>query len=150
MTTTRSRLLAGVTRERIWDVVGDPYHEPRWWPRVQRVEGVSKNGWTSVMTSARGNAVRADWTLEESRTPEFRRWAQELEDSPFERMLRRNAVEVALERVEGGTQVRLTAEQQLRGFARFAPWMVRGAMKRNLEAALDGLESALGTGSAAS
>ena len=147
MTTTRSRVL-DVTRERLWEVVGDPYHEPRWWPRVQRVEGVSKNGWTSVMTSARGNAVRADWTLEESRTPEFRRWAQELEDSPFERMLRRNAVEIALDRVEGGTRVTLTAEQQLRGFARFAPWMVRGAMKRNLDAALDGLGSAVGASDA--
>ncbi|MEA2292702.1 MAG: hypothetical protein QOE86_341 [Solirubrobacteraceae bacterium] len=138
MRTTRSRELAA-TRERIWEVVGDPYHEPRWWPRVQRVEGVTKQGWTSVMTSSRGNAVRADWTLEDSHTPERRRWAQELDGTPFERMLKRNAVELELERTGDRTRVTLTVEQDLRGFARFAPWMVRGAMKRNLEAALDGL-----------
>jgi len=71
MRTTRSRELAA-TRERIWEVVGDPYHEPRWWPRVQRVERVSKHGWTSVMTSPRGNAVRSDWTIEDERRPEHR------------------------------------------------------------------------------
>ena len=142
MRTTRSRVLAS-TRERIWEVVGDPYHEPRWWPRVQRVEGVSKKGWTSVMTSPRGNAVRADWTLEDSHTPERRRWAQELEGTPFARMLKRNAVELELEREDAGTRVTLTLEQELRGFARFAPWMVRGAMKKNLEAALDGLADAV-------
>ena len=142
MTTSRARRLAA-TRERIWEIVADPYHEPRWWPRVQRVEGVSKRGWTSVMTSPRGNAVRADWTLEESHTPQRRRWAQELDGTAFARMLRRNAVQVELERVEGGTLVTLTTEQQLRGFARFAPWMVRSAMRRNLDAALDGLATAV-------
>ena len=58
MTTERSRVLA-TTRERIWDVVGDPWHEPRWWPRVERVEGVTRRGWTSVLVSDRGRAIRA-------------------------------------------------------------------------------------------
>jgi uncharacterized protein YndB with AHSA1/START domain len=142
MRTTRTRVLAA-TRERIWGVVGDPYHEPRWWPRVQRVEGVSKNGWTSVMTSPRGNAVRADWTLEDSHQPERRYWAQELDGTAFERMLRRNAFGVELERLPDGTRVTLIAEQDLRGTARFAPWMVKRAMKRNLDSALDGLASAV-------
>jgi carbon monoxide dehydrogenase subunit G len=142
MRTTRSRVLA-TTRERIWDVVGDPYHEPRWWPRVQRVEGVSKRGWTSVMTSPRGNTVRADWTLEDSHQPERRTWTQELAGTPFERMLKRNAYAVELERVGDGTRVTLVAEQELRGSARFAPWMVRRAMRRNLDMALDGLAEAV-------
>lgn len=142
MRTTRSRVLA-TTRERIWDVVGDPYHEPRWWPRVQRVEAVSKRGWTSVMTSPRGNTVRADWTLEDSHQPERRTWTQELAGTPFERMLKRNAYGVELERVGDGTRVTLVAEQELRGSARFAPWMVRRAMRRNLDMALDGLAEAV-------
>jgi carbon monoxide dehydrogenase subunit G len=142
MRTTRSRELA-TTRERIWEVVGDPYHEPRWWPRVQRVEGVGKKGWTSVLASPRGNAVRVDWTLEESQRPERRRWSQELEGTPFARMLRHNAVELELERTDTGTRVTLTFDQQLRGFARFAPWMVRKAMRRNLDAALSGLAQAV-------
>jgi hypothetical protein len=40
--------------------------------------------------------------------------------------------------------VTLTIDQELRGFARFAPWMVRGAMKRNLDTALDNLAEAIG------
>ena len=109
MTVARSRVLP-VTRERVWEVVGDPYHEPRWWPRVQRVEGVSKRGWTSVLASPRGNAVRADWTLEESRAPVLRRWAQELEHSPFERMLRRHAVQVRARAGAGGVRDRGDAD----------------------------------------
>ena len=66
MTTARSRVVAA-TRERIWHIVGDPWHEPRWRPRVQRVEA-----------------------------------------------------------------------------ARFAPWMIRRAMRRQLDAALDGLAAVEG------
>ena len=62
---TRARACCPAPRERVWEIVGDPYHEPRWWPRVERVEAVTKQGWTSVMTSAAGGAVRADWTLED-------------------------------------------------------------------------------------
>jgi uncharacterized protein YndB with AHSA1/START domain len=142
MTTQRSRVLAA-TRERLWDVVGDPWHEPRWWPRVQRVEGVSARGWTSVLTSPRGHAVRADWTVEESRRPELRRWAQELAGTAFAGVFTRHAVEVRLARVDGGTEVTLVVDQRLRGFARFAPWMVRGAARRTLDAALDGLAQAV-------
>ena len=141
MRTARSRVLAA-NRERIWSVVGDPYHEPRWWPRVQRVEGVSKKGWTSVMTSSRGNAVRADWTVEESRTPELRRWRQELDGTAFERVLLRNVVEVRLERVDGGTSVTLAIDQQLRGLGRVLP-LARRAVRRTIDAALEGLAAAV-------
>ncbi len=134
----RSRVLA-TTRERIWDVVGDPWHEPRWWPRVQRVEGVTRRGWTSVMISRRGNTVRADWSVEASERPIRRRWRQELEGTAFERIFTGYAVEVALERVDGGTEVRLLVDQQPRGFARLMPWTLRRAMRRQLDTALDNL-----------
>ena len=134
----RSRVLA-TTRERIWDVVGDPWHEPRWWPRVQRVEGVTRRGWTSVMISRRGNTVRADYTVEASERPHRRRWRQELEGTAFERIFTAYAVEVALERVEAGTAVRLLVDQQPRGMARLMPWTLRRAMRRQLDTALDNL-----------
>ena len=34
----------------VWQVVRDPYHLPRWWPRVQRVEGVTDEHFTEVLT----------------------------------------------------------------------------------------------------
>ena len=143
MRTTRSRRLAA-NRERIWEVVGDPWHEPRWWPRVQRVEGVSKRGWTSVLISRRGATVRMDWVVEEAQRPEWRRWAQELTGTPFERVFTRNAVEAALDRrPDGATQVTLTCDQQVRGMARLLPFLVRRPMRRQLDAALDGLAEAV-------
>jgi len=42
-------------------VLADPHHFPRWWPRVERVEGVDRRRWTSVMTSRRGRTVRIDY-----------------------------------------------------------------------------------------
>jgi uncharacterized protein YndB with AHSA1/START domain len=143
MRTARSRVLAA-NRERIWAVAGDPYHEPRWWPRVTRVEGVGKRGWTSVMTSSRGNAVRADWTLEESRAPELRRWRQEVAGTAFERVLVHNVVELQLERVDGGTEVTLAIDQQLRGLGRVVPGLARRPVRRLIDAALDGLAEAVG------
>ncbi len=138
MIVERSRVLA-TTREQIWDVVGDPWHEPRWWPRVQRVEGVTRRGWTSVMVSQRGNTVRADWTVEVSERPRRRRWRQDLAGTAFERIFTAYAVEVALERVEGGTAVRLVVDQQPRGLARLMPWTLKRAMRRQLDTALDNL-----------
>jgi uncharacterized protein YndB with AHSA1/START domain len=142
MSVTRRRLVAA-PRERVWSLVGDPWHEPRWWPRVERVELVTKRGWTSVLRSKRDRLVRVDWTVEVDRRPDQRRWAQELVGTPFERLFTRNAVEVRLEPAEGGTLVALELDQQLRGSGRWAPWLFRRGHKRQLEAALDGLEAAV-------
>ena len=60
-------------REAVWEVVSDPYHLPRWWPRVERVEEVEDDAWTKVMISSRGRAVRSDYTRLESEPPPTRR-----------------------------------------------------------------------------
>ena len=142
MITRRTRELAA-PRDKIWGVVGDPYHEPRWWPRVQRVERVTARGWTSVLTSARGNTVRTDWVVEANEEPTRRRWAQELEDTPFERLFRYNAVEIALERADASTRVTVTFDQQPRGMARLMPLVLKQAMRKQIDAVLDGLAQAV-------
>jgi uncharacterized protein YndB with AHSA1/START domain len=139
---SRSRTLA-VPREKVWAVVADPWHEPRWWPRVERVEGVTKRGWTSVLRSKRDRLVRVDWTVELDRKPDQRRWAQEVVGTAFERLFERYAVEVRLEAAPGGTRVTLELEQQVRGFARYMPALFRRGLRRHLDRALDGLEAAL-------
>ncbi len=35
----RSRTIAA-RAEQLWELIGDPHHLPRWWPRVERVEDV--------------------------------------------------------------------------------------------------------------
>ena len=40
-TARRSRTIAAPAQE-LWDVIRDPHHLPRWWPRVTRVEDVEE------------------------------------------------------------------------------------------------------------
>ena len=131
--------------ESVWAVVSDPYHLPRWWPRVERVEEVTGAAWTKVMMSSRGRAVRSDFTRVETDAPRRMLWRQEVDESPFERLLSESTIELVLE-PEGDrkTRVRLTADQSLRGKTRFGGMMVRRATKRNLDDALDGLKRAFG------
>ena len=121
-------------------MISDPYHLPRWWPRVERVEEVQDGAWTKVMISSRGRAVRSDYTRVESEPPRRMLWRHEVDESPFERLLAEATIELELEELDRErTRVRLTADQSLRGKTRFGGMMVRRATKRTLNEALDGL-----------
>jgi uncharacterized protein YndB with AHSA1/START domain len=144
--------VAGVTRERvlgappeaIWRVVSDPYALPRWWPAVVRVEDVTGDAWTNVLRTPRGRNVRADYTRTERRHLRRIAWRQELEESPFERILSSAVTEISLEAAEGGTRVTITADERLRGVRnRLGGAIVRRAARRRLDEALDGLERAV-------
>lgn len=138
MTTRRSRVVAA-SPERVWELVADPYHHPRWWPRVERVEGVSAAGWTNVLVSSRGNTVRTDWTVESDQPPVERRWAQEIAGTPFERLFMRNAITARLAPAGDGTEVTLEFDQRPRGLARLLPFVLKRPMRRQLGEALDSL-----------
>ena len=140
-TVRRSRTLRA-TPEEVWAIVGDAYHLPRWWPRVTRVEGVDDGAFTQVLTTAKGVPVRADFQVVESAAPRVRRWAQQLVNTPFERVLAASEVEVRLERDgDAATRVAMSLVQRLRGMARLGSFLVRRAGRRQLDAALDGLEA---------
>jgi uncharacterized protein YndB with AHSA1/START domain len=139
-TTTRTRTF-DAPPEAVWRVVGDANHLARWWPRVRRIEAVSEGGWTKVFMTAKGKSVRADYTLLETRPPHAISWTQELEDSPFERLMDEAVTEVSLEPAgDERTQVSISLRQRLRGWARFAPFLVKRGTRRLLDEALDGLE----------
>ena len=72
-------------------MLADPRTLARWWPRVERVKAVTGEGWTTVLRSERGRALRADWRLEADEARRRRAWAQELEGTPFAKVLRRAA-----------------------------------------------------------
>jgi len=137
----RTRRLA-VAPEVVWDVVADPHHLPRWWPNTQRVEAVDAQGWTSVLATEKGKAVRADYRVLRSERPLARAWAQELDGSPFERILNEAVTEIELDRDSDGTRVTLGMRQRLRGMSRLGGFMVRSATARQLDEALEGLERA--------
>ena len=139
MKLSRARTIPAAPEE-VWRVVSDPWHLPRWWPRTERVEGVSERGWTSVLATPRGGrGVRADYSVEAAEAPRRFRWRQELEGTPFERIFTDWAAEATLEPAGDGTRVRLTVESAGRGWARFGGFMVRRAMRRLLDDALRGL-----------
>jgi uncharacterized protein YndB with AHSA1/START domain len=140
-TVRRSRTLRA-TPEEVWAVAGDPYHLPRWWPRVTRVEGVKGDAFTQVLTTAKGVPVRADFRVVESSPPSLRRWEQQVVNTPFERILVASAVEVRVERAgEAATVVSLTLAQRMRGLGVLGGFMVRRAARRQLDGALEGLEA---------
>jgi uncharacterized protein YndB with AHSA1/START domain len=139
-TTRRSRTVAA-SPQAVWATVADPHHLPRWWPRVTRVEGVDSRGFTQVLTTDRGKAVRADFRLQERRAPELCRWTQSVDGTPFERILAASVTEVRLAPAEAGaTRVTLELQQRLRGTARLGGFLVRRAARRQLGDALDALE----------
>jgi uncharacterized protein YndB with AHSA1/START domain len=151
-TTRRSRTIA-IPPQEVWALVSDPHHLPRWWPRVERVEGVEDGAFTQVLKTAKGKLVRADFTVTELDEGARRlTWAQQIEGSPFARLLA--SAETGVEVVAAGqaTEVTLELSQTAAGaragswfFPRLGGHMMRRAAAATLEEALDGLER-IGTG----
>ena len=143
-TTVRARNVHAAP-DAVWQVVGDPYHLPRWWPRVARVEAVAGGRFTEVLQGTRsGRSVRADFRIEEKRRGELLRFSQEVAGSPFERVLKEAETLIAIAPAEGGTRVAITLRQQMRGMSRLGGFLVRRATRKVLDEALDGLEAAVG------
>ena len=135
----------------LWSVITDPYHLPRWWPNTQRVENVSEGpprerSWTQVLGTRGGRGVRADFHGVEERDGERFVFEQTVEGTPFERFVRRARTEVELEPLNGDTQVTMALDRQLRGLSRLGSPMMRRAIGRTLNEALDGLETVAGGG----
>jgi uncharacterized protein YndB with AHSA1/START domain len=152
--TARGSRTIAASVEELWELVLDPHHLPRWWPRVTRVEDVEGDAFTEVMTTAKGKVVRADFNV--VRSDEGTRtltWAQQVQGTPFARLLRSAETElrllpassstaaVASPAAPAATEVRIELRQALTGFfPRFGGFMVRRAAAATIEQALDGLE----------
>jgi hypothetical protein len=94
------------------------------------------------LSSPRGKVVRADYSRVEAVPDERIVWRQEVEGSPFERILASAVMTLSLTgEGEAGTRATLLLEQRPRGWARFAPVQFRAAGSRQVKGALDGLEA---------
>jgi uncharacterized protein YndB with AHSA1/START domain len=145
----RSRTIAAPPAK-VWKLIEDPHHMPRWWPGVTRVEGVDDEHFTQVFMSKRGRAVRMDFHVLGSEPPGTdavfagrKLWEQELAGTPFERVLSESVTEIVLEPSDAGTTVTIEQRQKLRGYSRTGGWMVKRAAAARLDEALDGIERAL-------
>lgn len=161
-TARRTRTIAASPRE-LWEVLGDPHHLPRWWPRVNRVEAVQADAFTEVLISDKGKIVRADFKLLDTVESQRVVWAQQIENTPFARVLKSAETEIRLDGASGiddpATEVTIELRQELQGFrgsgalslrmtgiASFGSPLVRRAAHATIEEALDGLERILGRG----
>ena len=144
---SRSRVI-DAEHERVWKLVSDPHSLPRWWPRAIRVEDVRGDHggahWTTVMETERGSGLRADYRCTAATEGRRYAWEQEIQGTPFERILRASRIEIGLEPQGPATRVTLTAEETLRGLSRLGGTMIRGAARQRLDDALDGIERAVG------
>jgi uncharacterized protein YndB with AHSA1/START domain len=141
---TRRAATVSETPATVWQTVADPHQLPRWWPRVERVEGVSGSGFTQVLRSDRGALVRADFRVGQRNKPRVVTWEQDLEGTPFAKLLRRAVTTVTLEPAEAGTRVEVRLEQRLQGISRFGGFMVKRAARKQLDGALEALTGLYG------
>ena len=143
MATTRRTRTIATPIDRLWETLSDPHHLPRWWPRVERVEEVTGDAFTEVLRAASGRSVRADFELVQI-DPDTRHvhWAQQLQGTPFARVLRSSEVEIRLApAAPDATEVTLELHQTLAGFLpRLGSFLARRAAARTLEEALEDLE----------
>jgi uncharacterized protein YndB with AHSA1/START domain len=136
----------------VWEVIADPFQMPRWWPNVARVEGVEGDRFTLVFQTKGKRPVRMDFRVLASDAPGsggqasgHRAWEQEVQGTPFERVLDSSITEVLLDPAQGGTtQVTIAQAQRLRGYSRTGALLVRRATDKRLNEALDALEQILG------
>jgi uncharacterized protein YndB with AHSA1/START domain len=144
-TTRRTRAIAAPAQD-VWELIGDPHHLPRWWPRVERVEGVEPDAFTEVLVSPRGRHVRADFRVTACDEQALLLcWSQQVDDTPFARLLAAAETELRLEPTGSGTSVTIELRQSLRGlFPNLGASRVRRAARNTLEEALDGLERIVG------
>ncbi len=144
---SRSRVIAA-DQDRVWDLVSDPHNLPRWWPKAARVEDVrgpdgARAHWTTVLETERGSGVRADFRCTASTAKQRYAWEQQIEGTPFQRVLRAARLEIGLSADGAGTAVTLTSEESLRGISRLGSLMMRGAARDRLDEALASIERVL-------
>ncbi len=151
MRVRREALLAASPAE-VWAVVGDPGELAGWWPRVERVESVDAAGFTEVFRTKQGRTVRADYRIATLAAEREIRVVQQLAGTPFERIFSAASKRVVLAPQDGGTGrtlVTLELDQTPAGMARLGSFMVRKAMRAQLDEALAALGRLLGPVSSA-
>jgi uncharacterized protein YndB with AHSA1/START domain len=142
-TARRSRTFTASPTE-IWDVIADPDHMPRWWPGVARMEGVEGDRFTQVLTTKRGRPVRADFRIIQSDRPYALAWMQEVEGTPFQRVISESIIAIELTLGADGTTVTIEQRQKLRGYSRTGGFLLSRATGGRLDEALDGIERIVG------
>lgn len=133
------------TPDKVYDVISDPGRLADWWPRVVRVEhvagrpGADRTRWTSVMSADSGRMLRLDFRCCGATRPGRYEWEHELEGTPYEAHLARQAFEARINEQPEGSEVSLTTVNTLRGTAKIAGFTMKKGQRELLDEALDSL-----------
>lgn len=111
---------------------------------VDRAPRGERTRWTKVFGTKGGRGVRADYRCLASTEPERYVWTQEVAGTPFDKHLVSAETEILVGPDGTGTAVTITLDQRLRGLSRLGGPMMKGAGRKLLDDALDGIERALG------
>ena len=109
MPTVSRKRTVPATPESVYDLISDPARLAEWWPRVVRVEdvagraGTERTRWTSVLGADSGRMLRLDFRCTGATRPERYEWEHELEGTPYESHLARQAVEVRIAESDEGS-----------------------------------------------
>jgi carbon monoxide dehydrogenase subunit G len=136
----KRRAVVAATPPIVWQTVADPHQLSRWWPRVQRVEGVDGRGFTEVLRSDKGATVRADFRIAVKHKPTAIAWAQDIDGTPFAKLLRSSETRVTLAAAgPDATTVEVRLDQKLHGVSRLGGFLVRRAARKQVDDALAAL-----------
>jgi uncharacterized protein YndB with AHSA1/START domain len=154
-TTRRSRTIQAPLPS-LWELVRDPHHLPRWWPRVERVEDVREGAFTEVMRTKKGKVVRADFDFVSDERSHTLTLVQRIAGTPFASVLRSAETELRLRTSgEPATEVTIELRQEMGrhrnhpagagsfgtgAWPRLGGRLIARAARATLEEALDGLE----------
>lgn len=155
----------------IWKLVSDPRQLARWWPHVERVEGVKGALFTEMLRTTGGKLVRADFEVVERDDREMRIvWEQQIAGSPFAHVLAASRTEVRVRpaealKADAPSAVELTLEHTPKrwfsapasprqggaggdfltaALARLGSPMIHRGAARTVKEALDGLRDVCG------
>ena len=114
---------------------------------MARMEGVEEDRFTQVFVTKKGRPVRLDFHLLDSQhrsAVATGAGQQEIEGTPFERVLEESVIEIVLEpEAEPGREVTIAQHQKLVGYSRTGGLLLKRATRAKLDEALDGIERLL-------
>lgn len=137
-TVTRSRTIPAPQQE-LWELVSDPDDQPRWWPGVERIEGVAGDRFTQVLKTRRGKPLRADFEITAREPPWMIAWEQRLHGTPFARVLAESIMQISLEPVAAQTTVTIAHQIKPRGYSKTGGFLIGRDTGKRLERLLAGI-----------
>ena len=103
------------------------------------MEEIAAGRFTTVIPTKRGKPVRLDHHVVDSESPTRVTWAQDLEGTPFERLVSAWTTTLTLAPGHGNCTVTLEERQQLKGTFRIGGALQRRPSRRRVDAVLAGL-----------